>query len=125
MVHCLSDVWLDHPDTFRALDALFAKCVSAAQAPSYASDDVDGGLNIPLPKLFIFCGNFSTQGVAQGTSKEMQDYQGMSDSYFDFRELPQLKDRLLDRGLRSPGRSDCVLSATFASNTFRLRAGSA
>jgi len=75
MVHCLSDVWLDHPDTFRALDALFAKCVSAAQAPSYASDDVDGGLNIPLPKLFIFCGNFSTQGVAQGTSKEMQDYQ--------------------------------------------------
>ena len=74
MIHCLSDVWLDHPDTYRALDALFSKCISAAQAPSY--DEMDETPTIPLPKLFILCGNFSTQGVGQGTSKEMQNYQG-------------------------------------------------
>ncbi|KLO18036.1 epsilon DNA polymerase [Schizopora paradoxa] len=89
MIHCLSDVWLDHQDTYRALDALFSKCVLAAQAPSY--DDMDEAPTVPLPKLFIFCGNFSTQGVGQGTSKEMQNYQEGFDRLADLiASYPQL-----------------------------------
>ena len=61
MVHVLSDVWLDHVETFRGLSNIFDTC--SAEAGS-------------LPRLFIMCGNFTTRGISQGSSAEIQEYQG-------------------------------------------------
>lgn len=56
----LSDVWLDHPETFNGLRKMFDRC-----------EDADF-----IPKVMVLCGNFSKNGIAQGNSREMRRYQG-------------------------------------------------
>jgi hypothetical protein len=55
-----SDVWLDHPDTLRGLRKVFDNCVE----------------NDFIPKVLVMCGNFSSRGIAQGSSRDVQHYQG-------------------------------------------------
>jgi DNA polymerase epsilon subunit 2 len=55
-----SDVWLDHPDTLRGLQKIFDNCIE----------------NNFIPKVIVFCGNFSSSGIAQGNSRDVQRYQG-------------------------------------------------
>jgi len=56
-----SDVWLDHPDALRGLRKVFDNCVE----------------NDFIPKVLVMCGNFSSRGIAQGSSRDAQRYQGM------------------------------------------------
>jgi DNA polymerase epsilon subunit 2 len=58
----LSDVWLDHPDTFHGLRRIFTNCVE----------------NNFVPKVIVLCGNFTSTGIAQGNSRDLQRYQGMA-----------------------------------------------
>jgi DNA polymerase epsilon subunit 2 len=58
----LSDVWLDHPETLRGLRKLFDNCIE----------------NSYIPHVFVFCGNFSSRGVARGNGRDIARYQGMS-----------------------------------------------
>ena len=60
MIHCMSDVWLDHPSTFLALETVFQKCVE---------------VGIP-PLVFVLCGNFTRKGLAHGQGREIHNYQG-------------------------------------------------
>ncbi|PCH41097.1 DNA polymerase epsilon subunit B [Wolfiporia cocos MD-104 SS10] len=55
----LSDVWLDHPDTFRGLRKMFDNCIE----------------NSFIPKVIVLCGNFSSRGVPQGNSREVRKLQ--------------------------------------------------
>ena len=55
-----SDVWLDHADTLRGLQKIFDNCIE----------------NNFIPKVIVFCGNFSSSGIAQGNSRDVQSYQG-------------------------------------------------
>ncbi|KAI5124943.1 hypothetical protein M0805_007370 [Coniferiporia weirii] len=67
MFHCLSDVWLDHPETFHGLSNILNRCVEAGA----------------IPRVFILCGNFSSRGISQGSSREMQAYQDNFDRLAD------------------------------------------
>lgn len=60
MVHCLTDVWLDHPDTFRGLSSIFDRCVESGA----------------IPRVCVLCGNFTSKGIPQGNAREIQAYQG-------------------------------------------------
>lgn len=60
MIHCLSDVWLDHPATFDGLDKIFSTCIESEM----------------VPLVFVLCGNFTSRGIAQGNSREVAAYQG-------------------------------------------------
>ncbi|KAH9039302.1 DNA polymerase epsilon subunit B [Lactarius pseudohatsudake] len=62
-----SDVWLDHPDTLRGLQKIFDNCIE----------------NNFIPKVIVFCGNFSSSGIAQGNSRDVQKYQEGFDSLAD------------------------------------------
>lgn len=62
MFHCLSDVWLDHPKTFVGLANIFERCMEAEA----------------IPFVFVLCGNFTSRGIPQGNSREIQAYQGKS-----------------------------------------------
>ncbi|KAI0034454.1 DNA polymerase epsilon subunit B [Vararia minispora EC-137] len=62
-----SDVWLDHPDTLRGLRKIFDNCVE----------------NDYIPKVLVMCGNFSSRGVSQGSSRDVQRYQEGFDSLAD------------------------------------------
>jgi len=55
-----SDVWLDHADTLKGLQKIFDNCME----------------NNFIPKVIVFCGNFTSSGVAQGNSRDIQRYQG-------------------------------------------------
>ncbi|PAV20866.1 epsilon DNA polymerase [Pyrrhoderma noxium] len=67
MFHCLSDVWLDHPETLSGISSIFMKCVEADA----------------IPKVFILCGNFTSRGIAQGNSRDVQLYQENFDRLAD------------------------------------------
>ncbi|KAH7105408.1 epsilon DNA polymerase [Auriculariales sp. MPI-PUGE-AT-0066] len=54
----ISDLWLDEPRIPDALRRLFEKCIALGW----------------LPKVFIFCGNFSSTPI-QGSSKDLERYQ--------------------------------------------------
>jgi DNA polymerase epsilon subunit 2 len=56
----LSDVWLDHPDTFPGLRRIFDNCLE----------------NEFVPKVIILCGNFTSTGIAHGSGRDLQRYQG-------------------------------------------------
>lgn len=56
----LSDVWLDHPETFNGLRKMFDNCVEA---------------NF-IPKVIVLCGNFTTRGISHGSARDLQRYQG-------------------------------------------------
>jgi DNA polymerase epsilon subunit 2 len=58
----LSDVWLDHPATLLGLRRVFDHCVA----------------NAFVPKVVVLCGNFTSAGIAQGNSRDLQRYQGPS-----------------------------------------------
>ncbi|TDL29547.1 epsilon DNA polymerase [Rickenella mellea] len=58
MVHCLSDVWLDHPETFNALSKIFDTCTEART----------------IPRVFVLCGNFTSRGISQTSGKDIQSY---------------------------------------------------
>ena len=55
-----SDVWLDQADTLRGLQKIFDNCIE----------------NNFIPKVIVFCGNFTSSGIAQGNSRDIQRYQG-------------------------------------------------
>ncbi|KAI0347310.1 epsilon DNA polymerase [Trametopsis cervina] len=55
----LSDVWLDHPETMNGLGKMFDNCVE----------------NNFIPKVIVLCGNFSSQGIAQGAARDIRRYQ--------------------------------------------------
>ncbi|KAH8113232.1 epsilon DNA polymerase [Phellopilus nigrolimitatus] len=67
MFHCLSDVWLDHPETFRGLSSIFSRCIDAGA----------------IPRVFVLCGNFTSKGIPQGSSREIQAYQDNFDRLAD------------------------------------------
>jgi DNA polymerase epsilon subunit 2 len=56
-----SDVWLDQPDTLRGLRKVFDNCIE----------------NNFIPKVIVMCGNFTSRGIAQGNSRDVQRYQGL------------------------------------------------
>jgi len=62
-----SDVWLDQADTFRGLQKIFDNCIE----------------NNFIPKVIVFCGNFTSAGIAQGNSRDVQRYQEGFDSLAD------------------------------------------
>ncbi|KAI0251432.1 epsilon DNA polymerase [Lactifluus subvellereus] len=49
-----SDVWLDQPDTLKGLQKIFDNCIE----------------NNFIPKVIVFCGNFTSAGIAQGNSRD-------------------------------------------------------
>ncbi|KAI0921833.1 hypothetical protein AcV5_000679 [Taiwanofungus camphoratus] len=63
----LSDVWLDHPDTLRGLRKMLDHCME----------------NSFIPKVMIFCGNFSSRGIPQGNGREVRKFQDSFDSLAD------------------------------------------
>ena len=65
MIHCLSDVWLDHPSTFQGLTDIFNKCVEASM----------------IPRVMVLCGNFVSRGIAQGNERDVRKYQGGCTTY--------------------------------------------
>lgn len=56
----LSDVWLDHPNTMHGLEMMLKNC---------ADNDF-------IPKVMVLCGNFTSQSISQGSSRDIQRYQG-------------------------------------------------
>jgi hypothetical protein len=58
----LSDVWLDHPQTFVGLQKIFDNCVE----------------NSFIPKIMVFCGDFTSKSIAQGSGRDLLTYQGHS-----------------------------------------------
>lgn len=58
----LSDVWLDHPQTFSGLQKIFDNCVE----------------NSFIPKVIVLCGNFVSRSLGQGNGRDVQRYQGAS-----------------------------------------------
>lgn len=76
MFHCLSDVWLDHPETFVGLARIFDRCIEAEA----------------IPYIVILCGNFTSRGIPQGNSREIQAYQGKSLSLFETYELKDVQE---------------------------------
>ncbi|KAI0058985.1 DNA polymerase epsilon, subunit B [Artomyces pyxidatus] len=62
-----SDVWLDHPETLRGL----RKILETAIETTY------------IPKVITFCGNFTSRGIAQGNSRDIQKYQEGFDALAD------------------------------------------
>jgi len=63
----LSDVWLDQPKTLVGLTKMFDNCVE----------------NDFIPKLFVFCGNFTSRSIANGSGRDIQRYNG------EFHRLPK------------------------------------
>jgi DNA polymerase epsilon subunit 2 len=51
---------LNHPETLNGLDKIFARCE-------------DSGF---IPKVVVLCGNFTSVGISQGNSRDIQQYQG-------------------------------------------------
>ncbi|KDQ64598.1 hypothetical protein JAAARDRAFT_145515 [Jaapia argillacea MUCL 33604] len=71
----ISDLWLDHPDTFNGLRKMFDNCVE----------------NSFIPKVIVFCGNFTSKGIAHGHGRDIQRYQDNFDSLADLlASYPQL-----------------------------------
>ncbi|KAI0272768.1 DNA polymerase epsilon subunit B [Gloeopeniophorella convolvens] len=62
-----SDVWLDHPDTLKGLQKIFDNCIE----------------NNFIPKVIVLCGNFTSAGIAQGNSRDVQKYQDGFDALAD------------------------------------------
>ncbi|KAN0115600.1 DNA polymerase alpha/epsilon subunit B domain containing protein [Russula decolorans] len=62
-----SDVWLDQAETLRGLQKIFDNCIE----------------NNFIPKVIVFCGNFTSSGIAQGNSRDIQRYQEGFDSLAD------------------------------------------
>jgi hypothetical protein len=58
-----SDVWLDHSQTFVGLRKIFDNCVE----------------NSFIPKVIVFCGDFISKSIAQGSGRDLLTYQGHSD----------------------------------------------
>jgi len=56
---CLSDVWLDHPQTLPGLQKMFDNCVE----------------NSFIPKVIILCGNFTCRAI-HGNARDVSRYQG-------------------------------------------------
>ncbi|KAA1475990.1 DNA polymerase epsilon subunit B [Dentipellis sp. KUC8613] len=63
----LSDVWLDHPDTLKGLGKIFDNCME----------------NNFIPKVIVLCGNFTSRGIAQGNSRDIQRYHEGFDALAD------------------------------------------
>lgn len=57
----LSDVWLDNPKTFVALQRMFDNCIE----------------NSFIPKVIVMCGNFTSRSIIQGSGQDIQRYHGM------------------------------------------------
>jgi hypothetical protein len=64
----LSDLWLDHPQTFKGLRQVLDGCVE----------------NNFIPFVFVFCGNFSQRGMGL-TDAGIARYQGqpLAGTFFD------------------------------------------
>lgn len=63
----LSDVWLDHPETLLGLQKMFDNCIE----------------NSFIPKVMILCGNFTSESIAHGNSRDVHRYQENFDSLAD------------------------------------------
>ncbi|PBL02412.1 epsilon DNA polymerase [Armillaria gallica] len=63
----LSDVWLDHPQTLPGLQKMFDNCIE----------------NSFIPKVIVLCGNFSSQSISHGNSRDIQRYQDNFDALAD------------------------------------------
>lgn len=68
---CISDLWLNSPKTLRGLREILDK---------YVENDF-------LPKMFIFCGNFTSKDIAQGSGLDLTRYQG-AQRLNSFKTLP-------------------------------------
>ncbi|KAH9951642.1 epsilon DNA polymerase [Amylocystis lapponica] len=62
-----SDVWLDHPETLNGIRKMLDHCMET---------------NF-IPKVMVFCGNFSSRGVPQGNSREVRKFQDNFDALAD------------------------------------------
>jgi len=107
-----SDVWLDQADTLRGLQKIFDNCIE----------------NNFVPKVIVFCGNFTSSGIAQGNSRDIQKYQG---KWFPpppppLRSLSTIAHTPIlfcfhSRGFRFPSRLDRSLHPHNAPHALRLR----
>ena len=114
-----SDVWLDQADTLRGLQKIFDNCIES---------------NF-IPKVIVFCGNFTSSGIAQGNSRDIQKYQGKQSSSSPPPLLCSLSESppsLINppsffffgpysRGFRFPGGLDRILHPHNAPHPLRLR----
>jgi DNA polymerase epsilon subunit 2 len=66
----LSDVWLDHLQTLSGLRKMLDNCVE----------------NSFIPKVIVLCGNFTSRSLAQGSGRDIQQYQGAL--HFVWRDAP-------------------------------------
>jgi hypothetical protein len=99
----LSDVWLDHPQTLRGLQKMFDNCVE----------------NSFIPKIIVFCGNFTSRSITQGNGRDLVRYQG--------RMFPQILTRgftkPFPRDIRCVGRFDRLLPTNHAHHSLPLHTG--
>lgn len=94
-----SDVWLDQADTLRGLQKIFDNCIE----------------NNFIPKVIVFCGNFTSSGIAQGNSRDIQRYQGQ---YFSSTNYPRLP------GLGHPTVTDKIIQSVLTqANSFPILEG--
>lgn len=68
----LSDVWLDVPDTFVGIRKMLDNCIE----------------NNFVPKMIVFCGDFTGKGIAQGNGKDMRKYQGTGETIYSNVQRP-------------------------------------
>lgn len=95
----LSDVWLDHVETFNGLRKMFDNCVEA---------------NF-IPKVIVLCGNFTTRGISHGSSRDLLRYQGAH-----FKTFLALSIRSWPfRELWLTGGPGCFISTDYQNNAFR------
>ncbi|KAG9096705.1 hypothetical protein FRC06_008417 [Ceratobasidium sp. 370] len=69
----ISDLWLDHPRTTLGLRKLFQTCIEQDW----------------VPLLFIFCGNFTTRGIGQGSGDALFKYTEHFDALADLLSSPE------------------------------------
>ncbi|KAG8742576.1 DNA-directed DNA polymerase epsilon, subunit B [Ceratobasidium sp. 414] len=69
----ISDLWLDHPRTTLGLRKLFQTCIEQDW----------------VPLLFIFCGNFTTRGIGQGSGDALFKYTEYFDALADLLSSPE------------------------------------
>ncbi|KZS98045.1 DNA polymerase epsilon subunit B [Sistotremastrum niveocremeum HHB9708] len=88
-----SDVWLDDERTFDGLRRVFESCIA----------------NAFVPKVFVFCGNFSSKGVVRSNGKSIMKYQESFDRLADLLASFELITRT-SRFLFVPGPLDLIES---------------
>ncbi|KAF8681125.1 DNA polymerase epsilon subunit [Rhizoctonia solani] len=71
----ISDLWLDHPRTTLGLHKLLQTCLDQEW----------------IPLVFVFCGNFTTRGIGQGSGDALLRYTEYFDALADLLTLPEYR----------------------------------